>query len=833
MKPHPSPRPARIITRAARAAGVAGLVCSSLVAGGAEPRIAFGGPGSNHPSVTVATPTGIAFDRVKIEYVLRAHGVSRAPEDILVEYSVQGAQGPFQPASEARGAPSEGTTSLAAGPQGIAHTFVWDSFHDLDPVHFTHGNVVVRIEADGQGETRPFPLDNRLLATVAGHVAPGGIGDGAPAIDALIDVPYSCHAIGPHRFLYADPIESRVREFTIGGDSSTVAGAGLGYSGDGGPAAQATLNFPVDAVMDANGVIFIADAGNVVIRAVNPVDGTIATVAADPRFINLASLRALPGNQLLIVDSGALQIFRLTYTVDATGHAAGTVDVVLGTGSAGTAPVDGIAATSVDMGPPVGDLQDNGRGTIYYTEYGSVIRKFTIGGNVTTVAGNYQDSSYAGDGGPAAAATFAVDGLAYDAATGLISFADPQNNVVRRFADGGLIETVAGDGAFSPPALGTAATATALPGPGFLALDPSGGAVVVSSSATHRFYAFAVGGPIALAAGSDQSGPLIGDHGPAPGAVLATPLAAVAPAGDIAIVEEGFGRLIEVFAATGVIAAVAGDGIPQYAGIPGPLSAADLDTPTDLAVDADGSLLIPSENEAQVLRADLAQNTISIVAGSGSFGTAGDGGPALQAQFITPSSVAVSRTTGDIYVGDEGSGTVRRIDGQTGIITTVAGGGSDPTSENLPATEASLVFPTGVAVDGAGNLYICECSPASAIRKVTPDGRINTVAGVIFSSGFNGDGPARQALLNAPNKIAVDAAGVLYICDQGNSRVRRVDLAGNLETIMGNGTSANARDGTAAAGAPLNGPWKVDVDANGNIFVSEFYGARVRRFRVD
>jgi len=533
------------------------------------------------------------------------------------------------------------------------------------------------------------------------------------------------------------------------------------------------------------------------------------------------------------VDSGALQIFRLTYTVDSSGNASGVVDVVMGTGNPGTAPVDGIPATAVDMGPPLGDLQDDGKGTIYYTEYDSVIRKFSIGGNVTTVAGNYQDSSYSGDGGPASAATFSVDGLAYDAASGFIYFADPQNNVVRRFTDGGLIETVAGNGSFGPPGLGGAAVATALPGPGFLAIDPSGGSVVVSSSATHRFYDFQVGGTIAVAAGQDQSGPLVGNHGPAPGAVLATPLGAVAPNGDLFIVEEAFGRLLQVTAATGVITDVAGNGIPQYSGIPGPLGASDLDTPTDLVAGGDGVLLIPSENEAQVLSADFTQNAIGVLAGNGTFGTGGDGGPATQAQFLTPSSVAISRVTGDIYVGDEGSGTVRRIDGQTGTITTVAGGGSDATSENIQATDASLVFPTGVAVDGSGNLYICESSPASVIRKVTPDGRINTVAGVLFSSGFNGDGPAQQTLLNAPNKVAVDAAGTLYICDQGNSLVRRVDLGGNLTTIMGNGSNGDAPDGSKALGAPLNGPWKVDVDGNGNIFVSEFYGARIRRFRAD
>ncbi len=789
------------------------------------------------PSVVVssiATPHSPSYDRVSIHYALRSPKAEDGHANIRVTFSVNGAQGPFQEATEATGAPSNGTRGLSSNPSGASHVFVWNSFHDLDPRNFTHGQVIVRVSASsGHAQTSPFSLDNRLLATVAGHVSALGVGDGLPATEALVDAPYSCHALPGHAFLYTDPIASRVREFTVGGASSTVAGAGIGYSGDGGPATEATLNFPEDAVQDSHGVIFIADTGNVVLRAVNPVDGTIQTVASDPRFVNLASMRCLPGNQLLIVDSGALQIFRFSYTVDASGSVSGTVDVVLGTGEPGAAPVDGVAATDVNMGAPTGDLQDDGAGNIYYSEYGSVVRKFTIGGTVSTVAGSYLNSAWGGDGGPALAATLSVSGLAYDPGLGQIYVADSQNQRVRRFRDGGDIETVAGDGVFAPPAQGAPAAATSLANPGYLSIDAASGAVVVSSASTHQFYAFTVGGPITVAAGQDQSGPIAGARGPAPAATLATPLAAVAPEGDVYVAEEAFGRLLRVGASHGRISNLAGDGIPQFAGIPGALSLAHIDTPTDLVAAGGGRLLIPSENQAQLLVADVEHDTIAVLAGSGQFGTGGDGGPADQAEFITPSGVALSRTTGDIYICDEGSATIRRIDAATGLITTVAGGGSDATSDGIPATQADLVFPTGVAVDAQGTVYICECSPASAVRKVTADGTIHTIAGVVFSSGYNGDGPATQALLDAPLKVAVDSKGRVYIADQGNSLVRRVNLDGNLATLMGNRSNADAPDGVPALGRPLNGLWKVDVDARDNIYVSEFYGTRVRRFRAD
>jgi hypothetical protein len=784
--------------------------------------------------VSIQTPQGVAFDRVAVQYELSSSKAGTGRQDVQVTYSMNGTKGPFHDATEALGAPSEGTRALSASHSGTTHTFVWNSFFDLNARHFTHGtNVVVRVAGGGSATTSPFTVDNRLLATVAGHVSLGGIGDGGPATSALIDQPYCCHALPTGGFIFTDPIMSRVRMFTLGGTSTTIAGAGIGYTGDGGPATSATLNFPFDAVMDANGVIFIADAGNVVLRAINPVDGTIQTVATDPRFVNLLALRALPGNQLLIMDSGALEMFRFSYTVDSSGNVAGTVDVVLGTGNPGSAPTDGIAATQADLGSPLGDLQDDGNGTIYYSEYGSVIRKFQIGGNVTTVAGNFQDSSYGGDGGPASGATFSVQGLAYDSATGSICFSDPANNRIRRFKDGGIIETIAGDGGSGQPQLGGPAVGTDFPNPGFLAVDPSSGAFVASSTASHRFYSFSPGGTVSLAAGADQSGPLPGDGGPAPGATLGTPFAGVAPDGDLFIVEQCFGRFLRIDAQTGLANSLGGDGELQFSGIPGPLSTADLDSPYDLAIPRDGIVLIPSENEGLLLSADLKSGTIDVIAGNGTFGTGGDGGPAAEAQFVTPSSVAVSRKTGATYVGDEGSATVRRIDHETGIITTVAGGGTDATSENIPATQANLVFPTGVAVGPDGSIYICENSPASVIRRVTPDGMINTVAGVLFSSGYNGDGVATQSLLDAPLKVVADPNGILYITDQGNCRIRRVGLDGTMTTIMGDGTNRDAPDGAPALGAPVNGLWRVDVDNTGNVYVSEYYGTRVRRFHPD
>jgi trimeric autotransporter adhesin len=253
------------------------------------------------------------------------------------------------------------------------------------------------------------------------------------------------------------------------------------------------------------------------------------------------------------------------------------------------------------------------------------------------------------------------------------------------------------------------------------------------------------------------------------------------------------------------------------------------------------------------------------LAGVGSSGFSGDGGPAVQARLASPLGLAVDRQ-GAVYIADAGNGRVREVtpagristlaqaqhpsgvavDGQgdvfvstgdhrvlkvtaAGATTTVAGTGQPGFSgDGGPATSAALNGPAAVAVDPGGNLYISDIRN-NRVRKVAPDGTIATVAGTGVG-GYSGDGGAATAArLSSPGGLAVDARGTLYIADTGNNRVRKVDVGGTITTLGGNGTAGRSGDGGRATAASLRAPQGVAVGSRGDVFVADTGNARVRR----
>ncbi len=224
-----------------------------------------------------------------------------------------------------------------------------------------------------------------------------------------------------------------------------------------------------------------------------------------------------------------------------------------------------------------------------------------------------------------------------------------------------------------------------------------------------------------------------------------------------------------------------------------------------------------------------AQGIISTVAGNGGLGFSGDGGPATSASLVGPSGVAVD-AAGNLYIADAGNHRIRKVSAAGGIITTVAGNGIRAFSgDGGPATSASLAGPSGVAVDAAGNLYIVD-RENSRIRKVSaPGGIISTVAGNGVL-GFSGDGgPAISASLGYPTGLALDMAGNLYISDDFGSRVRKVNTAGIITTVAGNGLGGFSGDGGPATSASLASPDGVAVDAAGNLYIADTFNSRVRK----
>lgn len=223
-------------------------------------------------------------------------------------------------------------------------------------------------------------------------------------------------------------------------------------------------------------------------------------------------------------------------------------------------------------------------------------------------------------------------------------------------------------------------------------------------------------------------------------------------------------------------------------------------------------------------------NRLTAVAGTGREGSRGDGSPATSAELRFPRGVAVDRE-GNLFIADWGNHRVRRVEAGTGIITTVAGAiRKGYTGDGGPATRAELRFPFGVAVDGAGNLFISD-SANYVIRRVDlTSGIITTVAGT-GDRGFRGDGGlAIRAQLAGPQGLAVDQSGNLFIADRDNNRVRRVDAAtGIIATVAGTGTVGFSGDGGPATSARLAFPGGVAVDSAGNLFIADTDNDRIRR----
>ena len=251
----------------------------------------------------------------------------------------------------------------------------------------------------------------------------------------------------------------------------------------------------------------------------------------------------------------------------------------------------------------------------------------------------------------------------------------------------------------------------------------------------------------------------------------------------------------------------------------GSATAAELNHPNRVALDTAGNLYI-ADSENNVVRKVSTTGTISTVAGNGTAGYTGDGGAATSAELNGPVDVAVD-SAGNLYICDNGNDVIRKVAAGSGTITTYAGNSQSTTYGTGgpgPATSVALGNPAGIAVDAAGNLYIAE-PLISLVRVVPPSGTISLFAGGM-GNGFSGDGgPATQAAFNNVRSVSVDAAGNVYVCDCGNGRIRKIATNGIITTVAGNGnTSASSGDGGPATSAGMS-PEDAAVDASGNLYI--------------
>jgi uncharacterized protein (TIGR03437 family) len=559
----------------------------------------------------------------------------------------------------------------------------------------------------------------------------------------------------------ADTPDNIVFRVSSDGTLTVAAGNGLpGFSGDGGPAASASLDGPAGLAVDSAGSLYIADSNNDRIRKVS--GGIITTFAGGGNGGDLgpAAGAALTYPLSVAVDSKDNLYIADTYAYKVRIVAAGIIDTVAGNGDKGFSG-DGGSALKAAIYPD--KVAVDGAGNVYIAG-GGRIRKVS-GGAITTVAGGGQDQ---GDGGLAVnAALSASVGLAVDS-TGNLYIGDPARCRIR-VVTAGAIGTIAGNGK------------TGFTGDGGPATSASFGNADVDYCQQLNV--------------------------------------ALDPKGKLYIADTDNNRARAV--SGGIINSVAGNGLVSFSGDGGPATSALLNSPGSVTVDSAGNVYIADTANQRIRR--ISKGVITTVAGNGTYGFSGDGGPAVNASLGLPARVAID-SAGNLYIADYANNRIRKVSG--GVITTVAG--SDQfvgLGDGGPATSAVLNEPLGVAVDSAGNLYIADSSH-NRIRKVS-GGTITTIAGGA-TAGFSGDGgPAAGALLSNPTDVALDSTGNLYLADYGNARVRKISN-GIITTVAGNGNFSTSGDGGPATAAAL-GPDSIAIDSAGNLYIDDLTAQTVRK----
>jgi uncharacterized protein (TIGR03437 family) len=660
----------------------------------------------------------------------------------------------------------------------------------------------------------PFFLANAwcqpyVISTLAGTPR---LLDGSPANAVPLRTPIAVALDAQGNLYIADEADNRIRKVDSAGIISTYAGTGIaGYSGDRGPAANAQLNFPTGIALDAKGNMYVADAGNAVVRRI-AADGTINTVAGngigkfagdngpatsaqiDPVAVALDS----QGN-LYIADGLNYRIRKVATN--------GIITTIAGTGNEGDTGDNG-PATSATISF-VTDLAVDNAGNIYLADlYNYEVRKIDATGMMTDFAGGFQNLGYA-DGVPANTAAMAPDGVAFDGSGNLyISDENIYNTVIRRVdLSTGLIYTVAGSGVVGFTGDTAPALAAELNEPGGLTV--SGGVIYFADVANERVR------KVANYVITTVAGTGIRDGGPATNAFLNFPEGiAIDGSGDILVADTGNAEARK-FKAGGNI-----NSIGQLQG----------GSPYGVTTDQAGNFYLTDEEPVfpseipHVLKVG-SDGTTTVIAGNGPDGFSGDDGPATLAVLNEPQGLAVD-AAGNIYIADTGNHRVRKID-TSGNIHTIAGNGQFQFSgDNGPATAAGM-DPVDVALDSTGDLLVVD-QFNNRVRKIAPNNTISTVVGTGLP-GFSGDGgPAAEAELTLPTGIALDRSGNTYIADAGNEAVRRVTTGGLITTIAGNGTlTPSTGDGGPATAAQLD-PFSVAVDAAGNVYVTDSFNDHVR-----
>ena len=617
------------------------------------------------------------------------------------------------------------------------------------------------------GDTVAAPGD---ITTIAG----GGVGDTGAATSASLYLPRGLHITASGEIYIADTLNHRIRKIDANGIITTVAGNGIkGFAGDGGPATNASLNYPMGVTVDQAGNIYIADAHNHRVRKVNT-SGIISTIIGGG-IENSAQYCSLPATDINISPRNIfLDSFDRVYTTD--GH-----------------------LWRLEPDGTLVNLSDPGCG------YGSLVAGFSTGffdvsGTFTYVSANsvyrttdMQDSILLGSFAAAPLGIFTtVSGDLF----GNIYVASPQLNVVYKLDTVGTWTILTGTGAAGYSGDGGDAVSANINNPTDVAVDALGN-IYIADRMNHRIRKVDTNGKIMTVGGTGEAG-YAGDGLSATSERLNLPGGVFADSSGNVYIADTSNHRVRKIDTSGIMTTIAGSGTAEFSGDGGPASSAGLYYPTGIFVNSDGTIYIADSFNDRIRKVDPT-GVITTIAGTEDTGYEGDGGSATLAALNYPTGVAVD-SVGNILIADFGNNAIRKIDA-SGIISTYANiinprsialdssgvlyvaTNYDGVNKVNPDGTVEFISPypdvIGVAVDSADSVYMACQSQHTIIKSRWPVAAPEVIAGTGIE-GFSGDGgPANAAMLASPSSVFVDFTGAIYIADSGNSRIRRI--AGKLE----------------------------------------------------
>ncbi len=662
-----------------------------------------------------------------------------------------------------------------------------------------------------------------LKASSENQFSHKNLGDGQKATSVIFTLVDGITADPNGNIYISHRSQNRIRKIDQNGIISTIAGNGHAtFSGDGGPAKNASLNFPAGLAFDSAGNLYVADRNNHRIRKIDS-NGIITTIAGNgvPNYTG-DNINATESS-LHFPSDVAIDKLGQIYISDRSNNRIRKVNTK---GIITTYAGMGVASYGGDFGPadeaflkfPFGLAFDN-QGNLFVADRGNNrIRKIDPDGTIYTVAGTGL-FAIRGDYGPAKQGDLAFPTDVTTDNKGNIYIADRNNNRVRKVDPDGIITTFMGTGLTHYNGDQGVASQSNLHLPFSLTVTPDQKSLLVVDRSHFRIRKVDfLSGRVKTIAGNGKS-LMKGDGGPALGATLEGPSGiAINDSGAIIFADQMQNRLRKIDINKNIYA-FAGTGKASQSGTPGLALETPLLRPNFVAKGNKGDIYAVGRNGNGWSIVHInSEGQIKPFAGNALAGTNGDGGQALDASFIAIRAIAVG-PSGKLYIADRSNRFVRKIDAN-GIISKVA----EKAWDELPGD----IHPNGLAVDSKGNLFVSD-SGVGKIYKISSNNKVEIIAGNGDFVDHGDNGPALSAGIRSPGALALSPDNELYICEQQTHRIRKIDKTGQIIPVAGTGENGFSGDGGPAVNAQFQNPLDIAFDSFGNLYVTDRGNNRIRK----